>query len=230
MKKLIASIAMSVFSILAAHGASFPGVAGPATLDLTAIAQANAPVQVKTNITASGTNIITVLNRPFITSRFTDSNLLALIENSLNTNFPAGSQIGMSNKIGFVVLNSAGTAVIFVPDSVITYAEDTNFLESIRTTQVETENTNGFFMSGNFNMTRFQKVTFTYDDTGLTPRDGRHTQFQFTGLKETKETDNLKTLSTKQTYEIQGSSALGLVDGNFIILSGTISAKIDGAF
>lgn len=230
MKKLLAGMAVSVFSLLAAQGAFFPGIAGPATLDLTAITTENRVVQSKTNVTAAGTNFLTVIKGSVDMGHFTDSNLLALIENSLSTNFPAGSQIGMSNEIGFVILNSTGTQVIFVPDSVIAYAQDTNFLVSADVTQVRAENTNGAFFSGNAHPTIFQRVMFTYDDTSLNPRDGKHTLFQFTGLKVTKEATILKTKSTKQTYEIQGTGDEGLVDGVPTILIGTISAKINGRF
>lgn len=239
MKKLITSIAASVLSILAAHSAPPIDFAVGATFDLSAITQGQPAERSKTNVTATGTNIISFINVPVNTSNFTSSNLLALIENSYNTNFPVGSHIAMDNYsygLPVIVLDPTGTNILLTPSNIITSVFTINnndrhsftniatfdgFL-AIRYTRVE--NTNGVSDVGNFIQDSYYGYLLTYDDTSLTPKDSKHSQFQFTGLYVDKLTYIARSHSTKETGEIQGTGG-GMVDGVDTLLTGTISLK-----
>lgn len=240
MKKLIASVALSIFSALAAYGTGLDlvEVPGPATLNLTAITQGPGITRNRTNTTATSTNILTIERVSFLRSRFDGSNLLAVIENSFNTNFPIGSQIGIGTSNFLTVLDKTGTNIIFPLNSVITSATiyNTNS-ETIpnwggnpsgflywRGTLETMDNTNG--NTGSDIQTAggsYFGFTFTYDDTKLSPKDGNHSVFQFNGLEETL-SGNGKDHSYITSWDVQGTGG-GEVDGVETLFTGTISGK-----
>jgi len=229
MRKLVAFMAVSVLPVLAAYAIFDPP--GPATLDLSAIVR-DQPFQIvgtKTNSTGRATNYLYFWKDTTATTHFTGSNLLAIIEHSFKTNFPAGSQIGEHFE-NLVVVDSTGTNVIFDPssNSVLTTTFDNNGeFESATETQVTTVSSNGVTHSGSYNSTITASITYTYDDTALVTTN--QTQFQLKGLMVKKSMGNLKTGFQKIiSFEFQGTGG-GPVLGVPTILTGTISAKASGA-
>lgn len=227
MRKFFASAAL-VFGAAAAHAVSFVPF-GPATFQFDAITQA-APfhlVSSNGNETATATNIMTVRSQTVASTPFVNSNLLALLANSFNTNLPAGSQIGIAFG-GFVILDKTGSNVI--PPNLsavltITYNEDVGVDKQ---TQIQTINQNGTSFSGNDSQTFTSDVTINYNDTTVSPADGTNSVFQLRGLLVQKTSRNLKTGFTKVNYQFQGSGG-GSVHGVTTVLDGTIKENAAGA-
>lgn len=226
MKNLIASMAVSVLSLLVARGGPMlPPV--PATFDLSEIVQVQFfhVVTNKTVTTGSSTNEIVFSSASTATTHFTGSNLLALIENSLNTNFPAGSQIGFQSPFLVVMLDSTGTNNFRLDSVIKTTIDNGTFFVSGTGTRVTNTGPGGVTTSGNMTSTTLASMSFTYDDTALV--SSNQTQFQLKGLVVAKGTINLKTKVERQTFEFQCTGG-GPVQGVPTILTGTISTKYNG--
>ena len=226
MKKFVAGMAVLVLTLLAAHcGAGEAGPVGPATFDLSAIVTTSLFHQVNstTNVMGRTTNEMYFSSASTATTHFTASNLLALIEHSLGSNFPAGSEIGMQFG-NIVILGTNGT--FFRPSTVLNISFDTpGQLLSGNETYVVTSNTNGTSTSTSWSETDTASITYTYDDTLLVSTN--QTKFQLKGLMVEKETLNLKSHLENVTYEFQGTGG-GPVQGVQTILTGTISSKASG--
>ena len=153
-----------------------------------------------------------------------NSNLLALVENSLNTNFPAGSQIA----IGFgqvFVADRTGTNIFDL--STLIAIEFDGEMESAMETRIRTQNSSGTSFAGNQTLDLTLSATLAYDDTAFTTGDGTHTTFQFKGLMTVKQVLNLKTNGAKVNIEFQGTGG-GPIRGVDTILTGTIKVKAAG--
>jgi len=227
MRKFLASVVALAFVAAVAHATEFLP-SGPATFQIDAVTQVSYwhLVSSKTNKTATVTNLTffdseTVSSTPFVTS-----NLLALLENSFNTNLSAGSQI--SFRYGrFVVLDKTGTNVILDPSAVLTITNN-EFVASEKQTEIQTINQKGSSYSGNNSQKVMSDVTINYDDTSVSPADGTNSTFQLRGLLVQKTSANLKTGFTKVSYEFQVNGS-GSVHGVTNVLSGTIKENAAGA-
>lgn len=226
MRKFFASAAALVFSAAAAHAISFLPP-GPATLQFEATTQATSfhLVSSKTNRTATATNVMIVDSETVSSTPFVSSNLLALLTNSFNTNFPAGSRIGFSFG-SLVVMDSSGSNIFF-PSPVLTSTFNEGVV-SEKQTEISTQNKNGSSLSGNSTAADINDITIIYDDSTVSPGDGIHSTFQLRGLLVQKISRNIKTNFEKVNYEFQGSGG-GTVHGVQTILKGTIKAQAAGA-
>lgn len=227
MRKFFTGVAALMFGAAATHAVAYLPP-GPATIQFDAMTQATPfhLVSSKTNETATATNVMNVDSATVSSKPFVSSNLLALLANSFNTNFPAGSQIGISFG-NLVVLGSSGTNVVFNPSAVLT----TTFNEEVgsdKETEIVTQNQNGSSLSGNSSDTVTSDVTINYNDTTVSPADGTNSTFQLRGLLVEKISRNLKTNFEKVDYQFQGSGG-GSVHGVQTILNGTIKANAAGA-
>jgi hypothetical protein len=224
MKKLMAAVIVSTLTIITAH-AGFGGGPGPATFKLDALTQTTPIQQVgsKTNQTATSTNITIMFKSTMAKTAFDSSDMLAVLTNSFNTNFPADAQVGI--RIGqIVVVDKTGTNIIFIPGgNVISFQFDEDFTSSM-VTEISTLNKSGESESGSGNTTFIASATLTYDDSLQTTGDGTHTKFAFKGLFTLKSTENLKNQTGKTSIEFQGTGG-GPVRGVPTILTGTITSK-----
>jgi hypothetical protein len=229
MKKILITMAMAVFAIWSAHGVSIQLI-GPADFNLNAITQSE-PFQLvgsKTNHSATATNFTFVSKSATSIKSFASSNMLALLENSFNTNFPAGSQIGMTASGSVLVVDHTGTNLVFNPGAVVSTSFDNDeAFTTIAETEMETENQSGFSLSGNDAETLIASVTLTYDDTAQTTGDSTQTQFQFKGLLVEKLAENLNTRVDKTTTTFEGTGD-GQIRGVSTLLTGTITVKAVG--
>lgn len=226
MKKLLVGVVVSVLA-LAAHGAVFSPT-GPAAFNLNAATQGE-DFQIiggKTNETATYTNIITVFKSTTVTKPFANSNFLALLANSFNTNFPAGSQVGMRGPF-FYVVDSTGTNIIFNPSEVVSVSFGQSLASGIET-EVQTTSTNGFSLSGKSTLTETSSVTITYNDAAQTTGDSTHTSFEFQGLLVVKTSEDIKTRIEHATTTLDLTGG-GSVRGVGTIFTGTITVKALGA-
>lgn len=228
MKKLITAMVLSATALSASAMFVFTPI-GPAEFKLNLISQAQSFHQIsgKTNTTATATNTTTVLKATINSEPFDEADMLSLLANSFNTNFPAGSQIGM--RLGsLVVVDSFGTNVIFTPsNNVVSIQFDAVFNSGLETI-METENSSAISVSGNLTQVITTSATLSYDDTLQTTQDGTHTTFAFKGLYVLNLSENLKTRIVKTTAEFQGTGG-GPVRGVQSILTGTISIKATGS-
>jgi len=225
MKKLITTMALSVLAVGGVRAAVFFVPLGPATFNLNTTVYAPNQQSAKTNQTATSTNITQFFKSAVIKTPFSSSNLLALLANSFNTNFPAGSQIALGPG-GLFVVDSSGTNIIFSPSSVISFQSDASFFPSTETL-ITTQNASGTSQSGSLTEELLASRTMTYDDTLNTTTDGTHTKFTFRGLFTVNKTENLKTGFVKATSQFQGTGA-GTVRDVPTLLTGTISEKSSG--
>jgi hypothetical protein len=227
MKKILAVLATFAITLGMARAAILFTPVGPVTLKLEAIVQ-ETPFTLtgsKTNQSKTATNITQMLKATTTMTPFSSADMLALLANSFNTNFPAGAQIGMRFGALFVV-DSTGTNIILTPTGVISFQFEED-LTSATETAVQTENGSGTQTSGNLAETFTCSAVMTYDDTLNTPTDGTHTKFAFKGLYTVKYAENLKSRLVKTTSEFQGTGG-GPVRNVQTILTGTISGKATG--
>jgi hypothetical protein len=225
MKKLFVTLALSVLAVGAVQAAAFFVPIGPATINLTTTT--NAPFQQsgKTNQTATSTNVTQFYKSAVIKTPFGTSDMLALLANSFNTNFPAGSQIDLGPG-GLFVVDSSGTNIIFSPNPTIFFQSDVTFFPSTETL-ITAEKASGTTQSGNLESALIASLTLNYDDTLNTTADGTHTKFVFRGLYTVSKTENLKTGFVKATSQLQGTGG-GTVRNVQTLLMGTISGKSSG--
>jgi hypothetical protein len=226
-KKFLMSAAICLFALTMAHAVAIFTPVGPATFKVSAIVR-DLPFQLiggKTNQSATSTNTTQVFKATILETPFGNTNMLALLANSFDTNFPAGSQMGMRLGNLFVV-DSTGTNIIFTPTGVISFQFEEEFVPA-NETQITTENASGTQFAGSLSETIIGSVTMNYDDTLNTTADGTHTKFAFKGFYTLKLSENLKTHAVKSTTEFQGTGG-GTVRDVPTILTGTISGKAAG--
>ncbi len=228
MKKLLIAMALTALSLGVARSASVlnPGV--PAIVNLEAIVRAMPFQQVggKTNQSKNSTNITRMYKSTIARTTFGNAELLTLLANSFNTNFPAGSGIGM-NLQGIVILDGTGTNVLFTPSSVVSFQIDEEFAPETETI-VTREKASGTEVSGNLSQTIMASVSMNYDDALNSTADGTHTKFAFKGLLTLKITENLKTRILRAAYQFNGTGG-GPVRDVATILTGNINGQGAGA-
>lgn len=227
MKKLLTVVTMFALALGAVRATVIFTPVGPATFKLNAIVR-DMPFQQtggKTNQSATSTNITQVFKSTILQTPFGGTNLLALLGNSFETNFPAGSQIGM--RLGsFFVVDSTGTNIILSLNGVVSVQFEEEFVPE-NETLITTENASGTQFAGSLSETITGSVILNYDDTLNTTTDGTHTKFAFKGFYTLKYSENLKTRAVKTVTEFQGTGG-GTVRDVPTILTGTISGKAAG--
>jgi hypothetical protein len=225
MRKFITTIAMLVLAAGAADATSFFVPTGPAKFNLDSTIYAPFQQSAKTNQTAASTNITQFSRSAVIQTAFGSSNMLALLGNSFNTNFPAGSQIALAPG-GLFVVDSSGTNIIFSSNPTVFFQADVTLFPSTETL-VTAETASGTTQSGSLASELIASLTMTYDDTLNTTSDGTHTKFTFRGLYTVSKTENLKTGLVKAKSQFQGTGG-GTVRNVQTLLTGTITEKSSG--
>ena len=226
MKRCFATVVLTTLALAMARAIVFEPV-GPVGFKFNAITQQSLvhEIQSKTNQTATATSITTVSKATIATAPFASSNLIALLANSFNTNFPAGAQIGMRSG-NLVVVDDTGTNVLFDPSPVLT----TGFQQAMQSaieTETSTGNPTGPSRSGTVSEIITSNLSINYDDTDQNTSDSTHTEFQLKGLFVQKVSQNLKTGSAKITSTFQGTGG-GQLRGVTTILTGTITSNAAG--
>jgi hypothetical protein len=225
MKKILTAIAVSVFAFSVARAAVFYVPVGPATFSLNTTVYAPFQQSAKTNQTATSTNITQFSKSAVIKAPFGSSDMLVLLANSFNTNFPTGSQIALGPG-GLFVVDSTGTNIIFSPNPIVNFQSDVSFFPSSDTV-ITTQNAAGTKQSGNRADELIASLTLNYDDTLNTTADGTHTKFTFRGLYTVSRGENLKTGIVKATSQFQGTGG-GTVRNVQTLFTGTITEKSTG--
>lgn len=233
----------TVYPIIALAGALFcnslafavePAIFAPVEVTVNGVGQdlIDQQVSAKTNIVGIKTNFTYQLKSTATNFTVNAASLLALLTNSLRTNFPAGTKLLLAGTGGpsysFAVSDSTGTNYSFVPTSVLNTAPLAE--SSIAFSDIENESsTNNSFFTGNETASLSSVLSFTYDDTAIaTTGDGTHTKFTWTGLAQTKYSQNLASHFTTEnvTINIIGSGSIRGVPG--AVFTGTVRSKLSG--
>jgi hypothetical protein len=134
----------------------------------------------KTNYLGSGknreTNVLQNYKFTFTSVNYNNAQILSLLANSLNTNFPAGTKLETDGSTLFVV---EGTNFIDI-SSVVT-ATTMDPIRSGLDSTVTTSKASGSTSSSKGNDTGKQIIIVNYDDSGTTTKDGTTTTFTFVG-------------------------------------------------
>lgn len=220
-------------------------LSGPATINLTAAVQVMfySPISITTNRTATATNI-TEISKNSLSNGVV--NLLDLLANSFKTNFPAGARLFLvqhpptqgstvfGTNFSFYVTDKAGTNIILSPSpSVIGLNRDTNcnspgFQLTGLQTYITSRTKLGTTILGGDTETLTMFVYLTYDDSSLTPEDGKHSVFHCYGVLTDK--FSVKNATNKATALVSVSCAgYGTIQNKPVYLEkGTLTATLAG--
>jgi hypothetical protein len=238
MKKLLFSATFGAMALLTVpHATAIPlsPIHGPLTISWTINQQLlNAapkyPEPGKTNITGTATskttNVLEILTSSFTTTPFNDASLLALLANSFDTNFPAGTQLVTDGNTLYVA-DHTGTNEILDISTVLTVTGTNKVMAGLdtevqTTTKAGTTRTSVGTSSGN------QFIIVSYSDAGLTTKDGTTTTFQFVGVSafsrkgsSSVSTNDVIKVTDSGSFKITGSGA-GSIRGTNSVIEGTI--------
>jgi hypothetical protein len=220
--KLFAGIAILGLLTLRDAAALPPLPTGPVNFKLSALAQLDDSVTLKTNKTTTSTNITTTTKSAVNTKSVVNKDILKLLANSF-TNLPTtitNGQLVTDGEGSFFVVTSTSTndvtsvLKIEFDDWVFSGSEAVVMKSPPGTTTSETETA-----------TATQAARLTYDDSELTTRDGKHTTFTLHGLMVTKYGDATTKFTTSFTLTGQGD---GSAEDKFVVFSGTLTGSISG--
>lgn len=136
-----------------------------------------------TNSSSTVTNYTTESKYTTSNSVIDNTRLLQMLTNSLNTNFPAGTALELS-EAGSIILVS-GTNVQDI-SSVLSLTLTNKPVMSGSMSSKERIAPGGTTSTGSFIITTTSAATLTYNDSALTTGDGSTTRLTMTGLEEAR--------------------------------------------
>lgn len=156
-----------------------------------------------------------------------------MLENSLNTDFPAGSQLSLTRTGDFLALfvtDSSGVSVVrpLSTNCIFSNIYGEQPVHVGTQTQISKTGNSGDSIVSSLSETATEVVAMGYDDRGLTTRDGTHTHFQITFLATRKTSVNLVTQQMKDIMKFQQAQGYGVVRDRNVIIEGTGTAQISG--
>lgn len=250
MKKFLFSAMFSAFALMAFDAAATPlptPIIGPATIDWTVHQQKLNSVPEytgngKTNVAGTGkskaTNVVQIYNSSFTTTTLDNAGILDLLENSLNTTFPAGTKLVTDGADLFVVDHTGTNEIADISSIVTVTTTNAVTLGSDKTTQ--TSNESGTSNAASGAVSGDQGVIVNYDDSGLTTHDGTTTTFMFLGVSVFSETGSSTTSPASLTTEVvKGTESgkftvtgtgYGNIRGQASLIQGTIMGTPAGTY
>ncbi len=187
------------------------------------------PVSMKTNVIRGVTNDTTVLKSTTTNFTINASSLLALLANSFNTNFPAGTQLLLAGGQGFyslVVSDETGTNISSLPVHTVLNPVGWALIRSGRRMEVST---NGVFSVGTDSEVFSTAISFEYNDSGMdTTGDGTHSTFSWNGIIEAKASRNAATGIATENVTMTLTGAGQVRNQPSSVFTGTIRAKLSG--
>lgn len=187
----------------------------------------------KTNVVSGSTNITTVTKSTVTNSMFQTADLLALLENSFNTTFPAGTQLVLSRVGDFVSLDlvdATGTNIVqSLSTNLIfgTYSGEQLVHSDLQTVITKSSASGSSTSSYTETETVTETMALTYDDSGLVTKDGTHSQFQVTCLLVRKTSEDFVNQKIKDQIKMQ-FMGFGTIRGQNVIIQGSGGATITG--
>lgn len=225
--------------------AGSPTTTGPAVVAVHGVSRGPIPAVMgpRTNIVRGITNFTYVFKSTSTNYTIDAASLLALLENSFNTNFPTGSQLLLSDVDGpiyaFVVADSTGTN-FFDPGEVLSTALlGSSIVGSGIATLTSTNQPPGSGpRTGQSVQSESAVLTFTYDDSAMTnTTDGTHTKFYWEGL-----VHNQYSINSSNSF-INANVSIDIIGGGYVrnavtdfgpfyatnsVFTGSIRAKVSG--
>ena len=227
---------MKTIHLLLVLGCLAPGIAhasppapliGQPVIDVTATAQDLEYQQVssRTNLIHGLTNDTSVLKSTTTNFTMNANSLLALLANSFNTNFPAGTQLllyGGRGDYSFHISDSTGTNVAPLSVYLVLGGSTTGDQSGVTTESI----TNQVLSAGNDTESFNTSFSFVYNDFGQATGDGTHTYFHWNGLVGSKLSSNLGTGSSTEIFKMTLTGGGTIRGGPQTIFTGTINAKL----
>lgn len=201
-----------------------------------------ATISTRTNTVRGVTNIVQALKSTTTNITINTDSLFAMLENSFNTNFPAGCRLLLAGQGGyfvFVVSDATGTNAGFYPNQVLSSSFLTGGLPIVSGAETETFTNISSILSGKDAESFGAVINFTYDDTAMTnTTDGTHTKFTWVGLMHDKSVATLPSAgwfyNDTVSMEVIGSGLIRFPtnvvfdDVNMSVFTGSIRAKVSG--
>lgn len=177
----------------------------------------------KTNITSTATNI-TLVYKSSVTNTVLDTDaVLALLENSFATNFPAGARLYLSGN-SFYVMDSTGTNLVLNVSSVLSLHLHPHVIRSGVEVVNESIANGGVAFSGKDSELTSEVFDINYSDNGLSPTDGTATTFQITGLVALKYQRDLQTGRIQTAFVLTGQGD-GVIQNYTKIIRGALTSN-----
>jgi len=182
------------------------------------------PVEIKLTATQQDLSDSEVKANP-PTFKWTTTNLtlnteqvVQLLANSFNTNFPDGASLAISGCGDLAVVDATGTNVLLNVSAVLSTS-----IETVLTGQAVDSANGGFqaHFSGD--------AVFTYDDESFITTDGKHTSFTFHGRFLQHMSASNKTEKANTTSVLTGGSGSGTLRNKTTVFTGTIKAHTPDA-
>jgi hypothetical protein len=205
--KLIKFIAVVAAGLLANHAPAALGPTGPLTIQLTGKGQDQDDVQIKSNPPTfkwSTTNVT-----------YTTEDILGLLANSFNTNFPSGAGL-MIDACGSIAVKDGNGFFLYV-GSVL----------SLQVNQAVISGQNVDSASGGMNVQLTAQASLRYDDESKTTGDGTTSSFTLTGQFLERQTFSNHSGDGESSFTLQGSGN-GTVRNRFFVFKGKASGKAPG--
>ena len=206
---------------------------GPVVVNLTAVQQSLTLFETttsRTNITATTTNVATVARATTTNIVINNAKILKMLANSFNTNFPATAALKINDHGDFVV--TVGTNVILNANTVVEVTF-TSSVALVAGTATENERTTATATNtvSNSAETTTGVDKFTYDDSALTPADGKTTNFKIEGLRTLRSTQALSQINgvvtgtTTYIVTITGAG-VGTISDKEAIIKGAVTGRV----
>lgn len=224
MKKFFAAIALLAIATIAGHAEIIQPI-GPVTCKWTVLSQGlNYQLTAsKTTATATVTNVTATYKSTVNKTKFNTDDLLALVENSLNTNFPVRSQIALQVDHFFIV-DHTGTNILSDLSNLITL--ELGFGVSADLQNVKTNiSASGTAISGTDANVSTNSATLNYDDSAFSTTDGTHSMFNVRGLLTTTTSSTFGTATKVVNNIVFRPTGDGTLRDLPVIITGTMNSK-----
>jgi hypothetical protein len=171
------------------------------------------------------TNVLQISTSTFTTTPFKNANLLELLANSLNTTFPAGTELVTDGDNVYVTDHTGTNAIVDISD--ILTVTSTNEVMAGLTTRIQSSTKAGTTTTAVGTGSGDQFIIINYNDSALTTKDGTTTTFQFAGVSASTHSGSSK-VSTNELITIKESGSFKLTGFGSGIIRGT-SSIIEGS-
>ena len=179
----------------------------------------------KTNVVQTTTNVFWTLKSTVTNDVLHSVDILKLLANSFQTNFPAGAKLSVNGNRFFVV-DSSGSNVLLNASSVFSISL-TGYMQNSLTTRITTQTNGGSSLKGNLTSDLLFSATLSYDDTSLATTDGTHAKFALYGLWKTLLTQNIVTYKSTAVFVFTGGGG-GTIRDIPVFLDAIISGHGSG--
>lgn len=235
MKTTLCFALFAVFSTAGAR-AQTPTLPNQGTLNMKFAAASQSwedlRVSSKTKFTETTVTTVDVFKSTSAIVVIDSADLLNLLENSMNTNFPSGARLVVTltepSRFSVLVANRQGT-VIHNPGTnlFLLLPNEQQPVHTGQTTRLEVIKNNEGRVSGKDVQTYTLTAVLGYNDTGLATRDGTHTEFQVQCLATGKWSSNIATGKFSSNLKMQGHG-FGTIRDRHVILQGIATAVVTG--